>query len=327
MSPQARRLSLRLSLLAFAAPVLLAASQAAASCQPRLGNVAQRVSELPGTTPYTLTDRLNELYDEALALEEVEPTRCLAVVAQMEALLAGRGQGGANGGGGAGASAPGATLPGGRTTIETRSGDRVAETPVLPVPPLAPQRGGEIRQPNAFTESVVNYWTGSSVHERGLLLGASTDYVTVLREVAEEVVAEETDPEAKRRKARAANEAIHAVEVYQHVVLVNEPEDVLAARQMDALRRLRESSRRALVQWARDEQAKDELELAPLVRDDFLAPLVRPEPGGDDFLAPLVRPEDLSFADRVRRRLVQAEAKLQEVRSQVAYWIEDRPID
>ena len=318
--------------LILAAGALLAlsvAGEAAASCQPRLQNVAQRVSELPGHTPYTLTDRLNELYEEALALEEVEPARCLAVVMQMEALLAG---GGVTAGAGVGSSAGGAQLPGGRASIETRDGRRVAETAVLPVPPLEPQRGSEIRGANTFTESVVNYWTGSSVHERGLLLGASTQYIEELREIAEEVVAQEEDADAKRRKARAANVAIHAVEVYQHVVLVNEPEDVLAARQMDALYRLRETTRRALVRWARDEQMKEEDDdfLAPLVRDDFLAPLVRPSSdssGGDDFLAPLVRPEDPSFMARIVRRVSQAEAKLQQVRSGVAYWIEDRMID
>lgn len=327
--------------LIFAAGAFLAlsvAGEAAASCQPRLQNVAQRVSDLPGHTPHTLTDRLNELYEEALALEEVEPARCLAVVMQMEALLAG---GGVTGGAGGGSSAGGGQLPGGRASIETQDGRRVAETAVLPVPPLEPQRGSEIRGANAFTESVVNYWTQSSVHERGLLLGAATEYIEELREIAEEVVAEEEDAEAKRRKARAANVAIHAVEVYQHVVLVNEPEDVLAARQMDALYRLRELTRRAMVRWARDEQMKDEdefepaplerpFEPAPLVQDDFLAPLVRPSSdssGGEDFLAPLTRPEDQSFMARIVRRVSQAEAKLQQVRADVAYWIEDRPID
>lgn len=330
-------------LLASAAAVALLAfggqASAQVSCQPRLQNVAQRVSELPGGTSPALVDRLNELYDEALALEEVEPSRCLAVVMQMEALLAGGGRTGANGGGAAGG---GAQLPGGQPSIETQDGDRIAETPVLPVPPLEPQRGSEIRGPNAFTDSVVNYWTESSVHERGLLLGAATDYIEELREIAEEVVAQEEDEDAKRRKARAANVAIHAVEVYQHVVLVNEPEDMLAARQMDALYRLRESTRRAMARWARDELMKDEFEPAPLerpfepaplVRDDFLAPLVRPSSssdssaGGDDFLAPLTRPEDQSFMARVLRRVSQAEAKLQQVRADVAYWIEDRMID
>lgn len=326
--------------LIFAAGAFLAlsvAGEAAASCQPRLQNVAQRVNDLPGHTPYTLTDRLNELYEEALALEEVEPARCLAVVMQMEALLAG---GGVTGGAGGGSNAGGGQLPGGRASIETQDGRRIAETPVLPVPPLEPQRGSEIRGANAFTDSVVNYWTESSVHERGLLLGAATEYIEELREIAEEVVAQEEDEDAKRRKARAANVAIHAVEVYQHVVLVNEPEDVLAARQMDALYRLRELTRRAMVRWARDEQMKDEFEPAPLerpfepaplVQDDFLAPLVRSSSsdaaGGDDFLAPLVRPEDQGFMASILRRVSQAEAKLQQVRADVAYWIEDRPID
>lgn len=325
--------------LIFAASAFLAvcaAGQAAASCQPRLQKVAQRVSELPGHTPYTLTDRLNELYDEALALEEVEPARCLVVVAQMEALLAdGRVTGAADGGPGAG----GGQLPGGQPSIETQDGRRVAETPVLPVPPLEPQRGSEIRGANAFTESVADYWIGSSVHERGLLLGAATEYIEELREIAEEVVAREEDADAKRRKARAANVAIHAVEVYQHVVLVNEPEDVLAARQMDALYRLRELTRRAMVRWARDEQMKDEdefepaplerpFEPAPLVQEDFLAPLVRSDSsGGEDYLAPLTRPEDQSFMARILRRVSQAEAELQQVRADVTYWIEDRPID
>jgi|GEM_PF-2191607 len=318
------------------------AGEAAASCQPRLQAVAQRVSELPGHTPYTLTDRLNELYDEALALEEVEPARCLAVVIQMEALLAGRGAAGSSGGGAG--STNGEQRTGGRATIETQGARRVAETPVLPVPPVQ-QRGFEVRGPNAFTQSVVNYWTGSSVHERGLLLGASTAYIDELREIAEEVVAQEEDEAAKRRKALAASRAIHAVEVYQHVVLVNEPEDVLAARQMDALYRLRESTRRALVRWARDEQMKEEDDdflaplvpgpdsddfLAPLVRDDFLAPLVRSSSdsaGDDGFLAPLTRPEDPSFMARIVRRVSQAETKLQQVRAGVAYWIEDRMID
>lgn len=319
------------------------AGEAAASCQPRLQAVAQRVSELPAQSSGTLHDHLNELYDEALALEEVEPARCLAVVIQMEALLAGRGAAGSSGGAGAG-SATGEQRAGGRATIETQGARRVAETPVLPVPPVQ-QRGFEVRGPNAFTQSVVNYWTASSVHERGLLLGAGTAYIEELREIAEEVIAEEEDEGARRRKALAASQAIHAVELYQHVVLVNEPEDVLAARQMDALYRLRQSTRRALVRWARDEQMKEDddflapLEpntnsddfLAPLVRDDFLAPLVRPSSdsaGGDDgFLAPLVRPEDPGFMARVVRRVSLAEARLQQVRADVAYWIEDRMID
>lgn len=334
------------------AVLLTIAGQASAqvSCQPRLQNVAQRVSELPSETSPTLHDRLLELYDQALEVERSNPGQCLVYVVQMEALLGGGGS--SNGAGGARAG-DGAETAGGRAYIETRGGDRVAETPVLPVPPLEPQRGSEIRKENAFTQSVAEYWIGSSVHERGLLLEAATTYTDELREIAEEVVAEEEDADAKRRKARAANIAIHAVEIYQHVVLVNEPEDVLAARQMDALYRLRESTRRAMVRWARDEQMNDEDFLAPLVRDDdflaplvrnedflaplvrnedFLAPLVRPgassdAAGGDDFLAPLVRPEDQGFMARILRRVSQAEAKLQEVRADVAYWIEDRPID
>lgn len=323
MSPIAR-----LTAAAAGLTAVLIATEAAASCQPRLQNVAQRVSELPGETDYRLTDRLSELYDEALALEESQPARCLVVVAQMEALLAGRGGSGASTGG---AGGDGSRLPGGRATIEMRDGDQIAETPVLPVPPLA-QRGFEVRGPNPFTRSVVDYWTGSSVWERGRLLAAGNGYIEALRESAEAVIAAEDDDADKRRAAAAASEAIHAVEVYQHVVLVNEPEDMLAARQADALRRLRDSSRRALVELTRKELADEERaarERARAEDDDLLAPLVRPSSnaaatdGGDDLLAPLER-RDESFMERVRRRVAEADAFLVEEVRKVAPWIEYR---
>lgn len=327
--------------LIFAAGAFLAlsvAGEAAASCQPRLQNVAQRVSELPGHTPYTLTDRLNELYEEALALEEVEPARCLAVVMQMEALLAGGGGMAAAGGGaagGAGADAP--SYPGGRSTIEMRDGTVLPEPEVPQVPPLT-DTGSRVRPPNAFTESVVNYWTDSSVWERGRLLRAGNEYIDALREAAEEVIEAEDDEAVKRSKARAASAAIHAVEVYQHVVLVNEPEDMLAARQADALRRLRELTRRAMVQWARDEIAKDEFEPAPLergfepaplVRNDGFepAPLVRPsggeQSGGDDFLAPLTRPEDDGLMARVQRKISEVDTVLRDEVRKVGRWLNE----
>lgn len=317
----------RLTAVASGLVVLSLAGEAAASCQPRLQNVAQRVSELPGETDYRLTDRLSELYDEALALEESQPARCLVVVAQMEALLAGRGGAGASTGG---AGGDGLRLPGGRATIETRGGDQIAETPVLPVPPLA-QRGFEVRGPNPFTQSVVDYWTGSSVWERGRLLAAGNDYIEALRESAEEVIAAEDDDADKRRAAAAASEAIHAVEVYQHVVLVNEPEDMLAARQADALRRLRESSRRALIELTRKELADEERAARERAQaeDDLLAPPVRPSSsaaaadGDDDLLAPPKR-RDESFMERIRRRVAEADAFLVEEVRKVAPWIEYR---
>lgn len=328
--------------LIFAASAFLAVcavGEAAASCQPRLQNVAQRVSELPPGMPDALMDRLTELYDEALELEDVQPVRCLALVAQMEVLLAERGGAGASGGA---ATADAAGLPGGQATIETQEGRHIAETPVLPVPPLV-QRGFEVRGQNAFTQSVVEYWTGSSVWERGRLLHAGNGYIEALREAAEEVVAAEDDEAEKRRKARAASEAIHAIEVYQHVVLVNEPEDMLAARQADALRRLRDSARRALVQWTREDLAREEADedlLVPPRSPDDGDLLVPPRsPGGDDgdlLVAPrssagddgdlLVPPppRDNSVMGRIRRRIAEVDAFLIEEVRKVAPWLEDR---
>ena len=322
--------------VAAAAAIVAPAGQAAAqaSCQPRLQNVAQRVSELPSETPASLHDQLSELYEEALALEEVEPSRCVAVVMKMEALLAGRG-GGATA---RGAGQDGPSLPRGQSTIEMQDGRMLAEPEVLQVPPLT-NTGSRVRPPNAFTESVVNYWTGSSVWERGRLLAAGNEYIDALRSAAEEIVEAEEDEAVKRRKARAASEAIHAVEIYQHVVLVNEPEDMLAARQMDALLRLRELSRRALAQWARDDAAEDEFEPAPLERGFEPAPLTRdggfePAPlvssggagqGGNDYLAPLRRPEDNGLLARISRKIVEVDAILTSEVRKVLPWIEDRP--
>lgn len=316
----------RLSALASGLALLLLAGEAAAGCQPRLQNVAQRVSELPPNMPDALMDRLTELYDEALELEDAEPARCLTLVAQMEALLAGRGGAGSNGGAATGGGGQdGRAYPGGRSTIERQDGSLLAEPEVLPVPPLV-DTGARVRPSNAFTESVVSYWTGSSVWERGRLLSAANGYIDAMRETAEAVIAAEEDEADKRRKARAASEAIHAIEVYQHVVLVNEPEDMLAARQADALRRLRDSARRALVQLTREEMAReedgplaptDDYPLAPT--DDY--PAAAPD-DGDDLLAPPLL--DNSAMGRIRRRIAEVDAFLREEVRKVAPWLEDR---
>lgn len=322
-----------------AALTLATAPQTATSCQPRLGDAAQAASELPGETDYRITDRLAELYEQALEVEFDDPARCLGFVAEMEALMTGAGRrGDADGGGGAG-SGGGASTGGEAAPLETMDGRRVAETEVPPVPPL--ERGlTTLRPPNAFTEAVETYWIGSAVHERGQLLAAGTDYIHTLRDVGETVLAESEDQDMRRRDAQVANALIHAVEVYQHVVLVNEPEDQLAARQADALRRVRQASRRALAQWARRPLEDEEpFEPAPLVRDeDYLAPLT-PRPSGEDYLAPLVRGdggdgadllapltprEDRGFLDAVRGRMAQAEAEIDDLTRRLAYWIEDR---
>lgn len=364
---------------ASAAALLAFAGQASAqvSCQPQLADIAQRASGLPSETDYEITDRLSELYDEALEVEQSDPARCLTLVAEMERLIAqalgGGGSGGASSGGGAGAgggaggggaggggggSAGGPYDPNtfdGRRALSQRQGeDFMDATPVLPVPPLV-DTGTAVRPPNAFTESVASHWVQSAEWTRIRLLTAGNEYIEALRETAEEVIAREEDEAEKRRKARAASEAIHKIEEYQRVVLVNEPEDMLAARHADALRRLREASRRAFVQWARDEQARDEFEPAPLTRDDgfepapltrddgfepapltrgedFIAPLTRPSgqagagatASGPDYIAPLVRPEDQTFFERIRRRINAADAVMMEETRKIAPWIEDR---
>ncbi|HWK41777.1 MAG TPA: hypothetical protein VNR60_07580 [Croceibacterium sp.] len=247
-------------ILACCAMLPLAAVPATAlgqHCAQPLQEAGEKVSHLPGETPYQVSDQLQLYYDQASDLLDADPEQCLAIVARMNALIARYMPGGAGSGGVA--TDPTPVSPHGQPVLsvddvlaETRQSE--SERMERRMAHAAHDAGDDLRKVGDYRDAARGYAAAMQA------FGASGNGgLTELAEIGAAVEAIET-----------------ATREMEDIVVINAPDDVMHARLEDAVRRV-EAARRALERaWQRyhARQAADDGFLAPLVpQDDFIAPL------------------------------------------------------
>ena len=264
------------------------------NCADPLQSAAEAASGLPGDMPYEVADQLQAHHDEASALVETDPSACIAIVAQMNALIARYLPGTARG------RHPGEDAPLMSSVPENVDGSAADADAVLAdwqlkdserlsrrIAQVADEEGEHLQAVRAHRDAVRQY------------AGAMRAFAASRRSDASQL--SEIDATVAQMETRTRE--------IEQIVVLNAPDDVMHARLEDAVRHIEEARRDLERAWQRY-YAREAARKA-----DFLAPLVSPafEPASleRDFIAPLGDVDTRA----AQRQLRKAEHELKQVRN------------